>query len=52
MKTGLTPDQVRKMTPADTGLWIDGWNEAQSGSGGMPEAMTPEEYRNLVERYG
>lgn len=38
------------MTPRDLLLFIEGWNEAQTGA--EPEAPSAEEYAELVKKYG
>ena len=40
------------MTPRDTILVVEGWNEAQGGAQDAPEPMTPERFRELKKRYG
>ena len=52
MKAGLKPGDVRAMVPRDLVLFVEGWNEAQGGGGTAPDAMTADEYRDLVKRYG
>lgn len=48
---GFLPLQVWGMTPKETDLLIEGWNQAQAGDG-MPAAPTMEEFDELVRRYG
>ena len=38
------------MIPRDLILFIEGWNESHEGS--EPEAMTADEYAELVLKYG
>ena len=53
MKTGLRPDEVRAMTPRDTILFTEGWNEAQGGGQNeAPAPMTAERFRELKKQYG
>lgn len=40
------------MTPDETNLLIEGWNEAQAEAGGKVDAPTDAEYEALVARYG
>lgn len=46
---GLLPADVRAMTPVETDLLVQGWNEAQSDG---TEAPTDAEYEALVAKYG
>ena len=39
------------MKPRDMILWVEGWNEAQGGEAPL-EAMSADEYRELVKAYG
>lgn len=48
---GRLPAEVRAMTPKETDLLIEGWNDAQGGDAG-PAAPTDDEYEALVRRYG
>lgn len=43
------PADVRAMTPAETDLLVQGWNEAQTDSTPAP---TDAEYEELVAKYG
>ena len=47
---GLKPDEIRDMIPKDTWLVFKGWSDAHSPKKAGNEAMTADEYRNLVER--
>jgi len=49
---GLRPADVRAMTPDETNLLIEGWNEAQAAQSGEVEAPSDAEYEALVARYG
>lgn len=48
----MTPAQVRRMTPAETSLLIEGWNAAQSAASGNVEPPTLEQFEELVAKYG
>lgn len=48
--TGRLPAEVRALTPAETVLLIEAWNEAQAGDAVQPP--TEDEYEQLVKRYG
>lgn len=45
----LLPEQVRAMTPAETDLLVQGWNEAQADHTPAP---TDAEYEELVATFG
>lgn len=47
---GLKPEEIRDMIPKDTWLVFEGWSEANSPKKAGADAMTAEQYRNLVER--
>ena len=46
----LRPEEIRDMIPKDTWLVFEGWNDAHSPKKAGSEAMTAEQYRDLVER--
>lgn len=48
----MTPADVRAMTPDETNLLIEGWNEAQEAQSGEVKAPSDAEYEALVARYG
>jgi len=45
----ILPADVRGMSPGETALLIEGWNEANSGD--MPEAMSVERFEELKRQY-
>lgn len=47
---GLKPDEIRDMIPKDTWLVFEGWSDAHSPKKPGSEAMSAEEYRQLVDR--
>lgn len=47
---GLKPNDIRDMIPLDTWLVFDGWREAHEPKKAGSDAMTAEQYRELVER--
>jgi len=47
---GLKPEEIRDMIPRDTFLVFEGWSDAHSPKKPGSEAMTAEEYRELVRR--
>lgn len=47
---GLKPEEIRDMIPKDTWLVFEGWSDAHSPKKPGSDAMTAEEYRQLVER--
>ena len=47
---GRLPAEVWAMTPRDTALLVEAWNEAQQGDSVAPP--TPEEHAELMSRYG
>jgi hypothetical protein len=48
----MTPAKVRAMTPDETSLLIQGWNEAQKAAGGGVQAPSDAEYEALVAKHG
>lgn len=46
---GLAPEIIRDMTPKDTWSVFQGWQDANAPDDENSEAMTSEQYRNLVE---
>lgn len=47
---GLKPEEIRDMVPKDTWLVFQGWSDAHSPKKAGSEAMTAQQYRELVER--
>jgi hypothetical protein len=47
---GLQPEQIRDMIPKDTWLVFEGWNDAHAPDDAKTEAMTADEYRQLVRQ--
>ena len=47
---GLKPDEIRDMVPKDTWVVFQGWSDAHSPKSTGSEAMTAQQYRDLVER--
>lgn len=47
---GLKPDEIRDMVPKDTWLVFQGWSDAHSPKKAGSEAMTAQQYKELVER--
>jgi len=47
---GLKPEEIRDMIPKDTWLVFQGWSDAHSPKKAGSEAMTKEQYEQLVER--
>lgn len=47
---GLKPEEIRDMVPKDTWLVFQGWSDAHSPKEAGSEAMTAQQYRELVER--
>lgn len=45
---GLRPDEIRGMIPRDVWLVFQGWNDAHAPDRPGANAMTAEEYRELV----
>ncbi len=45
---GLKPEEIRDMIPKDTWLVFEGWSDAHSPKKPGSNAMTAEEYRQLV----
>ena len=49
---GRLPAEVRAMTPDETVLLTQGWNEAQAEAYGQVQAPTDDEFQALLDRYG
>lgn len=47
---GLKPEEIRDMIPKDTWLVFEGWSDAHSPKKPGSDAMSADEYRNLVRR--
>jgi hypothetical protein len=47
---GLQPETIRDMIPKDTWLCFEGWSNAHSPKKPGLDAMTAEEYKELVRR--
>ena len=47
---GLQPNQIRDMIPKDTWLVFEGWNDAHAPETAQAQAMTADEYRELVRQ--
>ena len=47
---GLKPEEIRDMIPKDTWLVFEGWTEAHSPKKPGADAMSAEQYRQLVEQ--
>jgi hypothetical protein len=47
---GLKPEEIRDMIPRDTWVVFEGWQAANSPKKPGSDAMTAEEYRELVRR--
>lgn len=47
---GLKPEEIRDMIPKDVWLVFQGWSDAHSPKKPGSEAMTAQQYRELVER--
>ena len=45
---GLKPEEIRNQIPKDTWLAFEGWNDAHSPKKAGSDAMSKEEYRELV----
>lgn len=49
---GILPSAVRAMTPEETTLLVEGWNDAQAAQSGQIEPPTAEQVLDLVAKYG
>jgi hypothetical protein len=47
---GLLPEQIRDMIPKDVWLTFEGWQEAHSQKKPGSDAMTADQFRELVEQ--
>lgn len=47
---GRLPAEVRAMTPAETSLLVEAWNDAQSGDG-PPQPMSRDRFLELKAMY-
>lgn len=47
---GLKPEEIRDMIPKDVWLVFQGWSDAHSPKKPGSDAMTAQQYRELVER--
>lgn len=47
---GLKPEEIRDMIPKDTWAVFEGWSNAHNPKKAGSEAMTADQYRELVER--
>ena len=47
---GLKPEELRDMIPKDAWLVFEGWNNAHSPPKAGTEAMTAQQYRDLVRQ--
>jgi len=47
---GLRPEEIRDMLPKDTWLVFQGWTDAHSPKKAGSEAMSSEQYRELVRQ--
>lgn len=50
--TGRSVAEARAMTPEETSLLIQGWNEAQEAASGNVRAPSDAEYEALIAKYG
>lgn len=48
---GFKPAEVRAMTPAETDLLVQGWNEAQAPQSKSPPAMSQGRLDELMRMY-
>lgn len=48
---GRLPAEVRAMTPAETTILIQGWNEAHADGDALPSDIG-DTYDELIEKYG
>ncbi|WP_353475514.1 hypothetical protein PVT71_18280 [Salipiger sp. H15] len=49
---GRLPAEVRGLTPQETSLLIEAWNQAQQDASGEVAPPSVDEYEELVKRYG
>ena len=47
---GLKPEEIRDMIPKDAWLVFEGWNDAHLPQKPGAEAMTAQQYRDLVRQ--
>ena len=47
---GLKPEEIRDMIPKDAWLVFEGWNDAHSPPKAGTEAMTAQQYQDLVRQ--
>lgn len=47
---GLKPEEIRDMVPKDTFIVFEGWSDAHSPKKPGSDAMSADEYRELVRR--
>jgi|TARA_R110000803_G_scaffold39926_2_gene86047 hypothetical protein len=47
---GLRPEEIRDMIPKDTWLIFEGWSKAHSPKKAGDDAMTADQFRELVRR--
>lgn len=49
---GRLPAEVRALTPRETGLLVEAWNEAQRAASGEVAPPSDEQFEALVAKYG
>lgn len=49
---GRLPAEVRAMTPSETALLVEAWNEARAAESGAVEPMSRERLQELDAKYG